>query len=150
VLSDSLRSNPHPKSGTRLVTTRWSLASLSQVYSSNAAQIHLLSQRCSRFKWQRCSRLQFDSIAAFICIDTSFQIVPKVGVPSGWMKVTWRLRGKGILRGDQWAIDAATDVDVSRSRSNRSLSASAKQSQLRVAQQELRIPVESTFVPDEY
>lgn len=124
---------------------RWSAAALSQVYlqlqRNAAAEPKMFSLQLAKVQ---PIAIRFDR--GFICIDTSFQIVPKIGVPSGWMKVTWRLRGKGLAN-DQWAV-TLTDVNVT------DLEASIpigrrQQSQVRVAQQELRIPVESTFVPDE-
>lgn len=45
-----------------------------------------------------------------VCIETAFQIIPKVGAASGWMKTTWRMRGQG-LSDDQWSV-AVHRVDV--------------------------------------
>lgn len=45
-----------------------------------------------------------------VCIESSFQIIPKVGAASGWMKTTWRMRGQGISD-DKWSV-AVHHVDV--------------------------------------
>ena len=45
-----------------------------------------------------------------VCLETSFQIHPKGAAPSGWMKTTWRMRGRGVSK-DQWAV-ALHQVDV--------------------------------------
>ncbi|MEI6539122.1 MAG: hypothetical protein WCO86_06295, partial [Planctomycetota bacterium] len=45
-----------------------------------------------------------------VCLETSFQIHPKGAAPSGWMKTTWRMRGRGVSQ-DQWAV-ALHQVDV--------------------------------------
>lgn len=123
---------------------KWSLASLSQLYfqiqRDSSAEAKIFSIQMATVQ---PLAIRFDR--GFVCIDTTFQIVPKVGVPSGWMKITWRLRGKGISD-DQWAI-TLQHVDVSEFEQSIPVG-SVKPSQLRVAQQELRIPVESTFVPD--
>jgi hypothetical protein len=124
---------------------KWSLASLSQLYQeiqrNSSAEPNVFSIQLAKVQ---PLAVRFDR--GFVCIDTSFQIVPTVGTPSGWIKITWRLRGKGISN-DQWAVTLrqvdVNDVDDSIPIGH------AKQSQLRVAQQDLRIPVESTFVPDD-
>lgn len=124
---------------------KWSLASLSQLYleiqrdslaEPKMFSIHLANVQPLAIRFAR----------GFVCIDTSFQIVPKVGTPSGWIKITWRLRGKGISN-DQWAV-TLQHVDVSDLEDSIPIGR-AEQSQLRVAQQELRIPVESIFVTDD-
>ncbi len=45
-----------------------------------------------------------------VCIETSFQILPKGAAPSGWIKTTWRIRGRGVSD-DQWAV-VLHQVDV--------------------------------------
>jgi len=124
---------------------KWSLASLSQLY----LQIQRNSDAEPKIFSIQLARVQplvvrFDR--GFVCIDTSFQIIPKAGAPSGWMKITWRLRGKGISD-DQWAI-TLQHVDVSDLEESIPVGR-IEPSRLRVAQQELRIPVESTFVPED-
>jgi len=123
---------------------KWSFASLAQLYieiqRNSAAEPKVFSIQLANVQ---PLAVRFDR--GFVCIETSFQIVPKVGTPSGWMKITWRLRGKGISN-DQWAV-TLQHVDVSDLEESIPVG-SIKRSQLRVAQQELRIPVESTFAVD--
>ena len=124
---------------------KWFMASLSQLY----LQIHRNSSAEPKMFSIRLAKVQpltvrFDR--GFVCIDTSFQIIPKIGTPSVWMKITWRLRGQGISN-DQWAV-TLQHVDVSDPGESIPV-VSIKPSQLRVTRQELRIPVDSTFTSDD-
>lgn len=124
---------------------KWSFASLAQLYlqfqRDSSAEPKMFSIQLAKVQ---PLAVRFDR--GFVCIDTSFQIVPKIGTPSGWMKITWRLRGKGISN-DQWAV-TLQHVDVSDLEESIPIG-SIKRSQSRVAQQELRIPIESTFASDD-
>jgi len=124
---------------------KWSFASLAQLYlqiqQNSSAKPKMFSIQLAKVL---PVAVRFDR--GFVCIDTSFQIVPTVGTPSGWMKITWRLRGKGISN-DEWAV-TLQHIDVGDLEESIPVG-TIKRSQSRVAQQELRIPVESTFVPDD-
>ena len=74
-----------------------------------------------------------------VCIETAFQIVPAQGAPSGGMKLTFRMHGRGISA-DQWAV-ALQSVDMGDAEHSESIS-SNKAKQLGSQQGELRIPVE--------
>ncbi len=124
---------------------KWSFALLAQLYlqiqRNSSPEPKMFSIQLAKVQ---PLAVRFDR--GFVCIDTSFQIVPKVGTPSGWMKITWRLRGKGISD-DQWAV-TLQHVDVSDLEESIPVGR-IKRSQSRVAQQELRIPVDSTFASDD-
>ncbi len=124
---------------------KWSIASLAQlsreIQRNSSAEPNVFSIQLAKVQ---PVVVRFDR--GFICLDTSFQILPKVGTPSGWMKITWRLRGKGVSD-DQWAV-TLQHVDVSDLEVSIPVG-SAKRPQSRVARQELRIPVESTFASDD-
>lgn len=77
-----------------------------------------------------------------VCIDASFQVIPKVGSPSGWMKTTWRLRGRGISA-DKWAV-ALQQVDVAEMEDAIPL-ANDQRSVPKVVAPNFRIPTETTF-----
>ena len=121
------------------------MVSLSQLFleiqGNSSAEPKIFSIQLAKV---RPLAVRFDR--GFVCIDTSLQILPKAGAPSGWMKITLRLRGKGISN-DEWAV-TLQHVDVSDLEDSMPIG-SIQTSQVRVAQQDLRIPVESTFVPDE-
>ena len=124
---------------------KWAFASLAELYleiqRNSTAEPTIFSIQLAKVQ---PLAVRFDR--GFVCVDTSFQIVPKVGTPSGWMKITWRLRGKGVSN-DQWAV-TLQHVDVSDLEESISVGR-INRSQSRVAQQELRIPVESTFASDD-
>lgn len=82
-----------------------------------------------------------------VCIETSFQILPKHAAPSGWMKTTWRMRGQGVSD-DQWAValhqvdvgdggDAGDSIPVT----------DVQEPESNLASPELRIPSDMTFEP---
>jgi len=81
-----------------------------------------------------------------VCIDTSFQILPKHAAPSGWMKTTWRMRGRGVSD-DQWAV-ALHQVDVGDAE-NFSPSADVQPPEPHTSIPELRIPSDMTFEPND-
>ncbi len=81
-----------------------------------------------------------------VCIETSFQIIPKVGSPSGWMKTTWRMRGREVSD-DQWAV-ALNQVDVGDTEDSIPVS-NVAQPKSEMADPELRIPSDRTFEPNE-
>ena len=81
-----------------------------------------------------------------VCIETAFQIVPAQGAPSGGMKLTFRLHGRGISA-DQWAV-ALQSVDMGDAEHSESIS-SNESNQLGSQQLELRIPAEGDVASGE-
>ncbi len=81
-----------------------------------------------------------------ICIETAFQIVPKLGAPSGGMKMSWRMRGRGVSA-DEWAI-ALDRVDVGDEGNSISIAGGAS-TQPESQPPELRIPIEGKMAPGE-
>ncbi len=81
-----------------------------------------------------------------VCIETSFQILPKDAAPGGWMKTTWRMRGRGVSD-DEWAV-ALHQVDVGDAEDSVPI-ADAQQPEPQFLSPELRIPSDMTFEPND-
>lgn len=81
-----------------------------------------------------------------VCIETSFQILPKDAAPGGWMKTTWRVRGSGISN-DQWAV-ALHRVDVGNAEDSLPI-ADVPVHDPQSSSPELRIPLDMTFEPSD-
>ena len=81
-----------------------------------------------------------------VCLETSFQILPKDAAPSGWMKTTWRMRGRGVSD-DQWAV-GLHQVDVGDAE-NSIANADIHEPERLPSSLELRIPSDTTFEPNQ-
>lgn len=123
---------------------KWTFASLTQLfqaiernasaepdaYSIQLADVHPIAIRFDR---------------GDVCLETSFQILPKDAAPSGWMKTTWRMRGRGVSA-DQWAV-ALHQVDVGDAE-NSIANADIHEPERLPSNLELRIPSDTTFEPN--
>ncbi len=122
---------------------KWSIASLLQLIQETERNS---SAEPTAFSIQlamvRPIAIRFDR--GDVCIETSFQILPKDAAPSGWMKTTWRMRGRGVSN-DQWAV-ALHQVDVGDAEDSIPV-ADVQQPAPTPANLELRIPPEMTFEP---
>ncbi|MDA1230874.1 MAG: hypothetical protein O2856_08875, partial [Planctomycetota bacterium] len=124
---------------------KWSLRALSklifEIQRNASAEPKLFSIQLAKVS---PIGIRFDR--GTICIDTSFQVIPQVGAPSGWMKTTWRLRGRGIST-DDWAV-ALQQVDVA-DISDSIPVAIAQHSMPKADLLDFRIPTETTFDANE-
>ena len=68
------------------------------------------NRHCFRFRLAKVKPIAIRFDRGDVCIETSFQILPKDAAPSGWIKTTWRIRGRGVSD-DQWAV-VLHQVDV--------------------------------------
>jgi hypothetical protein len=119
---------------------RWSLSSLMQLFreiENNAAA------EAATFSIQLAETqplaVRFDR--GDVCLESSFQIIPKVGTPSGWMKTSWRLQGRGVSD-SQWAV-ALHQVDVGEAED--SISAADIENSMPRTRPEFLIPSDTTF-----
>ena len=124
---------------------KWSVASLKQllreIERNASAEPTMFSIQLARVQ---PIAIRFDR--GDVCIETSFQIIPKVGSPSGWMKTSWRMRGRGVSD-DQWAV-ALNQVDVGSAEDSIPV-ADLIPPEPDPANPELRIPSDMTFEPNE-
>ena len=120
---------------------KWTLASLMQLFQEIERNA---SAEPTAFSIQLADvqpiAIRFDR--GDVCIDTSFQILPIDAAPSGWMKTTWRMRGRGVSD-DQWAV-ALRQVDVGDAE-NFSPIVDVQQTEPEPLSPELRIPSHRTF-----
>ncbi|MBC7965517.1 MAG: hypothetical protein H7Z17_06265 [Fuerstia sp.] len=122
---------------------KWSLASLMQLFQeierNSSAEPTAFSIQLAKVQ---PIAIRFDR--GDVCIETSFQILPKGAAPSGWMKTTWRMRGRGVSD-SQWAV-ALRQVDVGDAEDSLPM-ADVQQPEPNPASPELRIPADTTFQP---
>lgn len=122
---------------------KWSLASLMQLFQeverNSSAEPAAFSIQLAQVQ---PIAIRFDR--GDVCIETSFQILPKGAAPSGWMKTTWRLRGRGVSD-DQWAV-ALRQVEVGDAEDSIPV-ADVQESEPNPVSPELRIPSDTTFEP---
>ncbi len=125
---------------------RWSVASLLQLLremernaTSEAAMFSIQLAKVQPLA------IRFDR--GDVCIESSFQIIPRIGTPSGWMKTTWRLRGRR-LSDSQWAV-ALHQVDVGEAVDSIPVADAESEGPPSSGQPELRIPSEMTFESDD-
>ena len=124
---------------------KWSVASLLQLVRD--LETHSTSTPVAfsiEMAKERPMAVRFDR--GDICIETAFQIVPKLGAPSGGMKMSWRMRGRGVSA-DEWAI-ALDRIDIGDGENPISIARGAT-TQPESQPPELRIPVEGELAHGE-
>lgn len=125
---------------------RWSAASLLQLLreleKTATAEAAMFSIQLAKVQ---PLAIRFDR--GDVCIESSFQIIPRIGPPSGWMKTTWRLRGRR-LSDSQWAV-ALHQVDVGEAVDSIPVADSENEQRQLNGQPELSIPSELTFESDD-
>lgn len=120
---------------------KWSLASLIQLFQeierNSSAEPTAFSIQLAKVQ---PIAIRFDR--GDVCIETSFQVLPKGAAPSGWMTTTWRMRGR-CVSDDQWAV-ALRQVDVGDAADSIPV-ADVQQPDPKPVIPELRIPSDTTF-----
>jgi len=123
---------------------KWTLASLMQLFQEIERNA---SAEPMAFSIQLADvqpiAIRFDR--GHVCIETSFQILPKNAAPSGWMKTTWRMRGRGVSD-DQWAV-TLHQIDVGDAENSIPI-ADVQKPDPQPSSLELRIPSDMTFEPN--
>lgn len=124
---------------------KWTFASLTQLFQeierySSAAPAEFSIQLAD----VKPMVIRFDR--GDVCIETSFQILPKDAAPSGWIKTTWRMRGHGVSE-DQWAV-ALHQIDVGDAENSLPI-ADVPRHEPQPSDFELRIPSDLTFEPND-
>ena len=122
---------------------KWSLASLVQLFQEierhSSAEPTAFSIQLAQVQ---PIVIRFDR--GDVCIETSFQILPKGAAPSGWMTTTWRMRGRGVSD-DEWTV-ALRQVDVGDAADSIPV-ADVQQPDPEPLIPELRIPSDTIFEP---
>jgi len=125
---------------------RWSVTSLKRLYQEieNHASAEATIFSIQLAKVQPLA-IRFDR--GDVCVESSFQILPKIGTPSGWMKTTWRLRGRGVSE-NQWAV-ALQQIDVGDAQDSIPVAGTENPVSAPSDRPDLRIPSDTTFELDD-